>query len=241
MAQQIQHHQPDEQDDQSADENGKEAGRQWQVMELAHVHRRCSKILANTVARMARERIPRQQARGCRCGLLHADERVAAGFPCSPTSSPLRARGAPNPARCWAPPNRSARLARATGDRTTVTTLTLVYGFQQTVPRILTCGVFRASPQSAASRCLPDEDTDVKELIRQILSVVDRRRRRRRTQRSLANNGRSFELDAVAFRILQVDRRALAFGTIAQGLRTAGDALPGKMFRNCHRVERLDP
>ena len=122
-----------------------------------------------------------------------------------------------------------------------MTTLALVYGFQQTVPRIPTCRVFRASPQSAASRRLPHEDAGVRQLIRQILSVVDRRCRRRRTQRSLANNGRSFELDAVAFRILQIDRRALAFGTIAQHLRTAGDALPGKMFRNCHRVRRARP
>ncbi len=57
----------------------------------------------------------------------------------------------------------------------------------------------------------------------------------------LPNDGRPFELDAVAFRILQVDRWALAFGTVAQGRRTAGDALPGKMFGNRRRVERLNP
>jgi hypothetical protein len=42
--------------------------------------------------------------------------------------------------------------------------------------------------------------------------------------------GRSLEFDTVAFRILRVDRRALAFGTLASHLRTAGGALPGKMF-----------
>ena len=57
----------------------------------------------------------------------------------------------------------------------------------------------------------------------------------------LPNDGRPFELDAVAFRILQVDRWALAFGTVAQGRRTAGDALSGKMFGNRRRVERLNP
>src|SRR5271165_760394 len=60
VAQQIKHHQPDEQDDQNADENGKEARRQRQVMEWAQLHWRCSKILANTVARTARERPGRQ-------------------------------------------------------------------------------------------------------------------------------------------------------------------------------------
>jgi hypothetical protein len=44
VAQQIQHHQPDEQDDQNADENGKEAGGQRQVMERADVPWRCSKF-----------------------------------------------------------------------------------------------------------------------------------------------------------------------------------------------------
>jgi len=57
----------------------------------------------------------------------------------------------------------------------------------------------------------------------------------------LPNDGRPFELDAVAFRILQVDRRALAFGTVARGRRTAGDALSGKMFGNRRRVERFHP
>jgi hypothetical protein len=42
--------------------------------------------------------------------------------------------------------------------------------------------------------------------------------------------GRSLEFDTVAFRILRVDRRALAFGNLGSHLRTAGGALPGKMF-----------
>ena len=57
----------------------------------------------------------------------------------------------------------------------------------------------------------------------------------------LPNDGRRFELDAVAFRILQVDRWVFAFGTVAQGRRTAGDALSGKMVYNRRRVERLNP
>ena len=64
---------------------------------------------------------------------------------------------------------------------------------------------------------------------------------RARASLLLPNDGRPFELDAVAFRILQVNRWALAFGTVAQGRRTAGDALSGKMFCNRRRVEQAQP
>jgi hypothetical protein len=58
MAQEVEHHQPDEQPEQKADEKGKEAGAQRQVVELTHLHQHGSKIPSGNVARMARRRNP---------------------------------------------------------------------------------------------------------------------------------------------------------------------------------------
>src|SRR5262245_5887320 len=50
---------------------------------------------------------------------------------------------------------------------------------------------------------------------------------------------RALELDAVAFGVVQVDRRTLAFGAVARRLRTAGDAVGAEMLGDRARVERL--
>jgi hypothetical protein len=51
---------------------------------------------------------------------------------------------------------------------------------------------------------------------------------------------RALELDAVALGIMQVDRRALAFGAVARGFRAADDAVRGEMLGDRARVERFD-
>src|SRR5262245_25449304 len=50
---------------------------------------------------------------------------------------------------------------------------------------------------------------------------------------------RALELDAVAFGVVQVDRRTLAFGAVARRLRAAGDAVGAEMLGDRARVERL--
>jgi transposase len=58
---------------------------------------------------------------------------------------------------------------------------------------------------------------------------------------SLPASGRSLELDAIAFRISQVDGWAATLGAIAQRLCTTCDVLSGQMSGDRLRVEWLDP
>ena len=52
---------------------------------------------------------------------------------------------------------------------------------------------------------------------------------------------RALELDAVAFGIVQVDRRALALGAVARRLLSAADAVRHQMRDDRSGVERRDP
>jgi hypothetical protein len=57
--------------------------------------------------------------------------------------------------------------------------------------------------------------------------------------RSLLISYRSLEFDAVAFGISQVNGRALAVGTVAQGLWTTDDVMLCQMFGDRCRVKRI--
>src|SRR5688500_5750452 len=51
---------------------------------------------------------------------------------------------------------------------------------------------------------------------------------------------RSFQLDAVAFRIVKIDGRPASLRAVARCFVAARDAVRGEMLRNCRGVERLD-
>jgi hypothetical protein len=57
LPQRPKHQHGDEQDEEDADENGEKAGRQRQVVEMAHMHWHTSKILAKHINSMS----PRQE------------------------------------------------------------------------------------------------------------------------------------------------------------------------------------